>query len=88
MSLYTDGTNVHLPTGQVVPGVLIPLLKKYENDYFNGPPVSHVLPPVDEVMKQSHGLGDETSYKIHAELKKLLDVKTENKKLLTQRDWR
>ena len=91
MSLYTDGTNVHLPTATTVPGLLIPLLKKYENDYYNGPPTKHELPFVDEVksgMKQSHGLGDETSYKIHQQLKKLLDVKTENKTLLALRDWR
>ena len=88
MSLYTDGSNVHLPTETTVPGVLRPLLKRYENDYYNGPSVRHQLPQVDPVMKQAHGLGDETSYKIHAELKKLLDVKTENKTLLAVRDWR
>ena len=91
MSLYTDGTNIHLPTAHVVPGILVPLLKKYENDFYNGPPVRHDLPPVDQVqsgVKPAHGLGDETSYKIHQQLKKLLDAKTENKTLLAVRDWR
>ena len=90
MSLYTDGTNIEIPTAHVVPGNLIILMKAYENDFYNGPPVKHQLPIVDQVqsMKQAHGLGDETSYKIHAQLKKLLDVKTENKTLLAQRDWR
>ena len=93
MSLYTDGAHVNIVTGHVVPGPLIPLLKAYENDFYNGPPQAHTLPVVDTVqedtpMKPAHGLGDETSYKLHAQLKKLLDQKTENKTLLALRDWR
>ena len=96
MSLLTDGTHANVVLGEVVPGPLVLLTKLYENQYYNGPPVKSALihEPVDVVrpdsapMQQSTGLGDETSYKIHEHLKKLLNEKIANKTLLASRDWR
>ena len=103
MSLYTDGTQITLPFGTVLPGVVDPtLVKLMDIAYPGGPPInmmdysSEGIPHI-EMRGEARDdrtitkLGDEHAFDNDEILVQHMSKPTDwitNRKLLSTRDWR
>ena len=102
MSLYTDGTQITIPYGSVVPGDVDPsLYKAADIAYYNGPIINlanyageGTMPVVRMMSGKNYPmakLGDSVHFDNNETLSKHLYSAKDtisNKKLLSVRDWR